>query len=94
MFLHVLAQVGLLGVALAAVLTNVRLEVFALLVFGDVFQKGGFVAETLVARVALVGLVGLMTPRVRLEVTELGEGLLAPGMPASETRRVGLGDRN
>lgn len=64
MFLHVLTQVGLLRVALAAVLTDVRLEVFALLVFGDVFKEGWFVAETLVAGVALVRLVGLVAPRV------------------------------
>jgi hypothetical protein len=35
--LHVLAEVRLLRVALSAILTYVRLEVFALLVFGNVF---------------------------------------------------------
>lgn len=90
MLLHVLAQVGLLRVALAAVLADVRLEVFAFLVLGDVLQEGRFVAETLVAGVALVGLVGLVAPRVRLEVAELGEGLLTPRMPAPETERADL----
>lgn len=39
MFLHVLGEVRLLSVALAAVLTDVSLEVFALLVLGDVLQQ-------------------------------------------------------
>lgn len=69
--LHVLLQVGLLRVALPAVLADVRLQVFALLVLRDVLEEGGLVTEALVARVALVRLVGLMAPGVRLEVTEL-----------------------
>ena len=36
MFLHVLGQIGLLGVALAAVGADVGLEVLRLFVFGDV----------------------------------------------------------
>jgi len=66
--LHVLGQVGLLRVALSAVLTDVRLEVFALLVLGDVFEEGGLVGEALVAGVALVRLVRLVAPGVRLQV--------------------------
>lgn len=58
----------------------------ALLVFWDVLQQRRLVRETLVARVTLVGLVGLVTPRVRLEVTQLAEGLVAAGV----TTFVGL----
>ena len=46
-----------------------------LLVFGDVVEEGLLVSEALVAGVALVGLVRLMTPGVGLEVGQLGEGL-------------------
>lgn len=38
MFLHVLSEVRLLSVALAAVLTDVSLEMLALLMLGDVLQ--------------------------------------------------------
>lgn len=87
MLLHVLAKVGLLCVALAAVLAYVRLEVFALLVLRYVLEERWFVAEALVARVALVRFVGLVAPGVGLQVGQLGEGLLAPRMPAPEGRR-------
>ncbi|MFN9942210.1 MAG: hypothetical protein ACK56I_22330, partial [bacterium] len=75
--LHVLGQVGLLGVALPAVGADVGLQVLGLLVLGDVVQQGGFVVEALVAGVALVGLVSLVTPGVGLQVGQLGEGLAA-----------------
>ena len=48
---------------------------FGLLVFGDVLQQGGLVSEALVAGLALVRFVRLMTPGVGLEVGQLGEGL-------------------
>ena len=53
-----------------------------LLVLGNVFEEGRFVLEALVARVALVGLVRLVAPRMRLEVAELREGLCAVRMSA------------
>jgi hypothetical protein len=40
----------------------VRLEVLGLLVLGDVLQQRGLVHKALVARVALVRLVSLVTP--------------------------------
>lgn len=61
MFLHVLSEVSLLSVALAAVLTDVSLEMLALLVLGDVLQQTGLVREALIAGVALVRFVGLVT---------------------------------
>jgi hypothetical protein len=66
MLLHVLLQISFLSVTFATVLANVRFEVFALLVLGDVLQKRRLVNETLVARVTLVRFVGLMAPRVAL----------------------------
>jgi hypothetical protein len=69
--LHVFSQIGLLGVALAAVRTDVCLEMLGLLVLGNVVQKRGFVVETLVAGVALVGLVCLVAPGVGLQVGQL-----------------------
>ena len=44
---------------------------FGLLMLWNVFQEGRLVLEALVARVALVGLVRLMAPRVRLQVAQL-----------------------
>ena len=66
-----------LGVALAAVSTNMGLDMLGLLVFGDVLQQRGLVSKTLVAGLALVGLVRLVTPGVGLQVGQLGEGLRA-----------------
>lgn len=83
MFLHVLLQIRLLSIAFAAILANVRLEVFALLVLWYVFEQRGFVAKALVARVALVRFVRLVTPRVRLQVAELRERFLTAGVSAS-----------
>ena len=65
-FLHVLGQIGLLGVTLAAVLADVRLEVLGLLVLRYVLEQAGLVGEALVARVTLVRLVGLMAAGVAL----------------------------
>ena len=77
MLLHVLGQVGFLGVALAAVGADVRLQMLGLLVLGDVLQQRGLVVETLVAGVTFVWLVRLVTPGVGLQVGQLGEGLRA-----------------
>ena len=75
MLLHVLGQVRLLGVGLAAVRTDVSLQVLGLLVLRYVVQQGRLVMEALVAGVTLVGLVRLVTPGVGLQVGQLGEGL-------------------
>jgi len=75
--LHVLGQVGLLGVALSTIGTNVCLYVLGLLVLGDVVEEGLLVSETLVAGVTFVWLVRLVTPGVGLQVGQLGEGLRA-----------------
>uniref|UniRef100_A0A182J195 Uncharacterized protein n=1 Tax=Anopheles atroparvus TaxID=41427 RepID=A0A182J195_ANOAO len=80
--LHVLGQVGLLRVRLAAQLADVRLQVLGVLVLRDVLEQRGLVGEALVARVALERLVRLMAPRVGLQVGELRERLRAAGMPA------------
>ena len=69
--LHVLGQVGLLRVALSAVLANVRFEMLGLLVLGYVLEERRLVDEALVAGVALVGLVGLVAAGVALQVGEL-----------------------
>ena len=82
MLLHVLVQVRLLGVGLAAVLADVRLEVLGLLVLGDVLQQGVLVVKALVARVALEGLVLLVAAGVRLQVAQLREGFVAAGRAA------------
>lgn len=84
--LHVFLQVRLLRVALAAVLTDVGLQMLALLVLGNVLEQRRLVAEALVARVALVRLVCLMAPRVRLQVAQLGERLLATRMSTPRTK--------
>ena len=75
MLLHVLGQVGLLRVGFPTVRTDVSLQVFGLLVLRDVIQEGGLVMKTFIAGVTLVGFVRLVTPRVRLQVGQLGEGL-------------------
>lgn len=66
--LHVFGQVGFLGVALPAELADVCLEVFRLLVLGNVVEERVLVDEALVAGVALVRLVRLVAARVGLEV--------------------------
>ena len=58
--LHVLGQVGLLRVGLAAELADVGLQVFGLLVLGYVVKQRVLVDEALVAGVALVRLVCLV----------------------------------
>ena len=75
MLLHVLRQVGLLRVGFPTVRTDVSLQVLGLLVLRDVIQEGGLVMETFIAGVTLVGFVSLMTPGVRQQVGQLGEGL-------------------
>ena len=50
------------------------------------FQKCGLVSETLVAGLTFVRFVRLMTPRVGLQVGQLGEGLGATWMCKSEQK--------
>ena len=52
----------------------------------DVFQESGLVSETLVARLAFVRFVSLMTAGVGLQVGQLGEGLGATWMCKSEQK--------
>lgn len=59
-----LVQICLLGVRFAAILTDVRLQMFRLLVFGYMIQKRGLIGETFVARVTLKGLIRLVATRV------------------------------
>lgn len=66
MFLHMLRQIGLLGVTLAAVLADVRFKVLRLLVLRYVLEQAGLVGEALVAGVTLVRLVGLVAAGVAL----------------------------
>ena len=58
-----------------------------LLVLGDVLQEGGLVSEALVAGLALVRFVRLMTPGVGLEVGQLGEGLGATWNTKTRVRK-------
>ena len=66
-----------LCVRLSTVSTDVGFHMLGVPVLGDVLQQGGLVSETLVAGVALVGLVALVAARVGLQVGQLGEGLRA-----------------
>ena len=50
------------------------------------FEKSGLVSETFVAGLTFVRLVSLMTPRVGLQVGQLGEGLGATWMCKSEQK--------
>ena len=52
----------------------------------DMLQQGGLVSEALVAGLAFVRFVSLMTPGVRLQVGQLGEGLGATWMCKSEQK--------
>jgi len=81
-FLHVLRQISLLRVALTAVLADVRLEVFRLLVLRYVLQQARLIREALVAGVTLVRLVGLVASGMALQVAQLAERLRAARMPA------------
>lgn len=83
MLLHVLAEIRFLRVALAAILTDVGFQMFALFVLRYVLQQRGLVAKALVARIALVRFVRLMASGVGLEVAQLGEGLLATRVSTS-----------
>ena len=78
MLLHVLGKVGLLGVGLAAVGADVCLQVFGLLVLGDMLQQRLLVRETFVATVAFVWLVHLVASAMRLKVGELRKGFCTP----------------
>lgn len=80
MLLHVLGQVRLLRVALAAELADVSFQMFGLFVLRDVVEECVLVDETLVAGVALVRLVRLVASGVGLEVGELREGFGASVM--------------
>lgn len=80
--LHVPEQVRLLRVALSAPGADVRLEVLGVPMARDVLQEGVLVGKALVAGVALEGLVRLVAARVRLEVGQLREGLVAARVPA------------
>ena len=53
---------------------------------GNMFQESGLVSKALVARLAFVRLVSLMTAGVRLQVGQLGEGLGATWMCKSEQK--------
>ena len=64
-----------LSVTFSTVRTDISLDVFGLLVLGNMLQQGSLVSEALVAGLALVRLVSLVAPRVRLQVGQLGEGL-------------------
>ena len=75
-----------LRVALPTVGTNVCLNMLRLLMLGYVVEQGLLVSKTFIAGVTLVGLVRLMTPRVRLQVGQLGEGLGATWMCKSEQK--------
>ena len=66
---------GYLRVTLAAVGANVSLVMFGFLVLRNMLQQRSFVRETLVAALAFVRLVRLMTSRMRLKVRQLREGL-------------------
>lgn len=77
-----LCKISLLRIGFSAVLANVRLKVFGLLVLGNVFEEGGFVRKTLITGVTLVRLVGLVAPRVALQVAQLRERFIAAGVPA------------
>ena len=50
------------------------------------FEKSGLVSETFVAGLTFVRFVSLMTPRVGLQVGQLGEGLGAAWMCKSEQK--------
>lgn len=86
-----LAQIRLLGVALATVLADVRLQMLRLFVLGYVLKQAGLVGEALVAGVAFVRFVGLVTPRVRLEIGQLREGFLAAGVTTLVRFVAGVG---
>ena len=52
----------------------------------NMLQQGGLVSKALVAGLAFVRFVSLMTPGVRLQVGQLGEGLGATWMCKSEQK--------
>lgn len=64
--LHMLRQIGLLGVTLTAVLADVRFQVLRFLVLRYVLEKTWLIGEALVTGVTLVRLVGLVASRMTL----------------------------
>ena len=58
-----------------------------LLMLGYVVEQGLLVSKTFIAGVTLVGLVRLVTPRVRLQVGQLGEGLGATWKTKTRVRK-------
>lgn len=64
--LHMLRQIGLLGVTLTAVLADVRFQVLRLLVLRYVLEQTRLVGEALVTGVTLVRLVGLVASGMAL----------------------------
>lgn len=68
MLLHVLGEVSLLGIRLAAVLADVRLKVLRFPVLWDVLEQGRLVREAFVAGVAFEWLVCLVATGMGLQV--------------------------
>lgn len=80
MFLHVLGEVGLLGIGFAAVLADVCLQMLGFLVLGNVVEQRRLIREALVTGIAFEGFVGLVAAGVRLQIGKLRESLLAARM--------------
>lgn len=68
MLIHMLTKIRLLRITLAAVLADVRLQMFGLLVLRDMFQQILFVSKAFVTGVALKGLVRLVAAAVALKI--------------------------
>ena len=83
MFLHVFGQVRLLRVRFTAIVANVRLEMLGFFVLGYVLEQCRLILEALVAGIAFVRFIRLVRSLMRLEVTQLAEGLGAVRMAAS-----------
>lgn len=83
MLLNVLGQIRLLRVRFAAIVANVRLEVFGFFVLGYVLEQGCLVLEAFVARVAFVWFVRLVGSRMRLQIAQLTEGFGAMRVAAA-----------
>lgn len=76
MLLHVLGEIGLLGVGFSTKMTNMCLQMLRLLMFWDVVKKGALISETFIATVAFVWFVRLMTSGMRLKIGQLRKGLV------------------
>jgi hypothetical protein len=81
-FLQMFLKIRLLRVRFPAILAYVRLQMFRLLVLGNVLEERALVVEAFVARVALEWTIGLVAPRMRLEIRKLRELLNTSRMPA------------